>query len=216
MLQLTSVSKAYNNITVLEIQDCSLSQGLYWLQGHNGSGKSTLLKIIAGLIPFSGNITLNNSISLHKQPVLFKKSVNYAPAEPLFPPFVTGQELVNFVQKIKSGTTKQITTVCDALQIGDFINNPTGTYSSGMLKKLSLLLAFTGEHQWILLDEPFTTLDKSSQEALEQLVVHTHKQENVSFILTSHHEIEATHIPFTKTFAINNKNLTVVNTPHAG
>jgi ABC-2 type transport system ATP-binding protein len=214
MLEFIAVNKSFNGVQVLQIPQWRLSHGMYWLQGANGSGKSTLLKIMAGLLPFSGDIRLNDSITLQKQPVAFRKQINYAPAEPQFPPFITGLELVNFTQSIKKGDQQQITTVREVLQIGDFINNPTGSYSSGMLKKLFLLLAFIGRPQWILLDEPFTTLDHASQQALEQLIVTTHQQKNISFILTSHHDIEASHIPFHQVFRINNQELTVVNNLH--
>ncbi len=214
MLKFTQINKSFNGTKVLQIQHWSLLQGLYWLQGANGSGKSTLLKIIAGLLPFSGDISLNDTISLHKQPVAFRKLVNYSPAEPQFPPFITGNELVDFTLSINKGTNEQVKYIRDILQIGDFLNNPTGSYSSGMLKKLSLLLAFTGNPQWILLDEPFTTLDHASQEALERLIVHTNQEQKTSFILTSHHDIEANHIAFDGVFKINNQELTVVNTQH--
>lgn len=215
MLELIAVNKSFNGTQVLNIPHRSLSQGLYWLQGTNGSGKSTLLKILSGLLPFSGDIRMNNTISLQKQPVAFRKQINYAPAEPQFPPFISGQELVNFTRSVKEGDEAQIRLIRDILQIGDFIHNPTGSYSSGMLKKLSLLLAFIGKPQWILLDEPFTTLDHASQQALEQLIVNTHQQKNIAFILTSHHDIEASHIAFTNVFRIINQELTVVNDSHA-
>lgn len=214
MLAFKQVNKSFNGNTVLNIPEHSLLPGMYWLQGINGSGKSTLLKITAGLLPFSGDIRLNDSISLHKQPVNFRALVNYAPAEPQFPPFITGTELVNFTRSVKKGSEQQIKQVCEVLHIGDFINHPTGSYSSGMLKKLALLLAFTGRPQWILLDEPFTTLDQASQEALEKLIVTTHEQENISFILTSHHDIETTHIPFHEILKISNQQLTLVKARH--
>lgn len=215
MLELIAVKKSFNGTQVLNIPHRSLFHGMYWLQGTNGSGKSTLLKIMSGLLPFSGDIRMNNTVSLQKQPVIFRKQINYSPAEPQFPPFITGQELVNFTRSVKEGNDAQITAIRELLQIGDFIHNPTGTYSSGMLKKLSLLLAFIGKPQWILLDEPFTTLDHTSQEALEQLIVNTHQQKNIAFILTSHHDIEASHIAFTEVFRISNQGLTIANNIHA-
>ena len=215
MLELIAVNKSFNGTVVLNIPHWSLSHGMYWLQGSNGSGKSTLLKILSGLLPFSGDIRINNAISIQKQPVAFRKQINYAPAEPQFPPFITGQELVNFTRSVKEGDAAQISLIRDILQIGDFIHNPTGSYSSGMLKKLSLLLAFIGKPQWILLDEPFTTLDHASQKALEQLIVNTCQQKNISFILTSHHDIEANNIAFTEVYRIIDHELTIVNNTHA-
>ena len=75
-----------------------------------------------------------------------------------------------------------------------------------MMKKLSLLLAFTGNPDWILLDEPFTTLDQTSQLALTKLIS-IKKEEGVSFIITSHHDIEHSLISFTAIFSMKENKL---------
>ena len=56
MLQLMSVKKNYGKHLVLEISSLQLNSGIYWVKGANGSGKTTLLKMIAGLLPFEGDI----------------------------------------------------------------------------------------------------------------------------------------------------------------
>jgi ABC-2 type transport system ATP-binding protein len=76
-----------------------------------------------------------------------------------------------------------------------------------MLKKLSLLAAFAGDPSWILLDEPFTTLDHDSQEALCGLIRSRHRQ-GISFIITSHHDIETSQLVFTRIFTLKDKQLT--------
>jgi ABC-2 type transport system ATP-binding protein len=82
-----------------------------------------------------------------------------------------------------------------------------------MLKKLSLLLAFIGQPKWILLDEPLTTLDQSSQKALCKLIMEQYQQKNISFIITSHHDIENNDIRFDKTFILKDKELVTFSQP---
>ena len=127
--------------------------------------------------------------SIRKHPVEYRMLVNHSAAEPVYPSFLAGDELAEFVRSIRKGTVKQIEEVKETLGIDDYLANPTGSYSSGMLKKLSLLTAFTGNPAWILLDEPFTTLDHASQSALCRLIRQKHRQ-GISFIITSHHDIE--------------------------
>jgi ABC-2 type transport system ATP-binding protein len=206
MLQLTAIQKSFGNHQVFSIDELNLPNGIYWLKGANGSGKSTLMKLIAGLLPFKGEIILNEKISILHQPVDYRSLVNHSAAEPVYPSFLTGDELVEFIRSIKKGTKQQIEGVKEMLNIEHYLANPTGSYSSGMLKKLSLLTAFIGAPSWILLDEPFTTLDHTSQSALCKLIRQKHG-EGISFIITSHHDIETSDISFSKIFTLKDKRL---------
>jgi len=206
MLQLTNIQKSFGSHHVFAIDGLRLENGIYWLKGANGSGKSTLMNLVAGLLPFKGEIILNEKISIHKQPADYRLLVNHSAAEPVYPSFLTGNELVEFIRSIKKGTTQQKEEVKEILSIDSYLQNPTGSYSSGMLKKLSLLSAFTGKPAWILLDEPFTTLDHASQSALCKLIRQKHGQ-GISFIITSNHDIEKSDIHFTKVFTLKDKKL---------
>jgi ABC-2 type transport system ATP-binding protein len=207
MLQLNNIQKWYGSHHIFSIDELILSPGIYWLKGANGAGKSTFLKMLAGLIPFKGDIFINENISIRKDPVRYRFLLNHAEAEPAFPSFLTGNELIDFVLNIKKGTCEQIDEIRNVLNIDDYLQNPTGSYSSGMLKKLALLMAFIGQPKWILLDEPLTTLDQLSQKALCELIMHLHRQKNISFIITSHHDIENNDIKFDNTFIMKDKQL---------
>ena len=213
MLRLGNIQKWYGSHHIFSIDQLTLDPGTYWLKGANGAGKSTFMKMLAGLIPFKGEILIENNISLRKNPVSYRMLLNHAEAEPVYPSFLTGNELVDFVRAIKKGTKEQANETREILGIDDYLQNPTGSYSSGMLKKLSLLMAFTGQPKWILLDEPLTTLDQSSQKALCELIMQSRQQKNISFIITSHHDIENTDIHFDKTFLLKDKQLLPVRQP---
>jgi ABC-2 type transport system ATP-binding protein len=213
MLRLSNIQKSYGNHYIFSIDELTLPAGIYWLKGANGAGKSTLLKILAGLIPFKGDVFIDQNISLRKDPVHYRRLLNHAEAEPVYPSFLKGNELIDFVSNIKKGTKEQVNEIRLILGIDDYLQNPTGSYSSGMLKKLSLLLAFLGKPKWILLDEPLTTLDQSSQKALCELIMKQRQQQNISFILTSHHDIENKDIRFDKTFMLKDKQLLPVSQP---
>ena len=74
MLQFDRVYKTYNQQPVLEISHLKLERNIYWLKGINGSGKTTLLSILAGLIPFKGDIQLHG-INLRNDPVSYRNLV---------------------------------------------------------------------------------------------------------------------------------------------
>lgn len=206
MLELKNVHKSFGSNTVFTIPELCLPAGIYWLRGANGSGKSTLLNILAGLLPFKGEIYLNKTISVKSHRAEYRRYINHAPADPAFPSFISGDQLVEFARVIKKGSSEQAGTIKQALGIGDYLAQPTGSYSSGMLKKLSLLMAFTGRPAWILLDEPFTTLDQASQLALTGLIRSQHRL-GISFIITSHHDIEPENLQFAATFFLKDHQL---------
>lgn len=189
MLQFLKFKKYYGNYPVLKIADQLISPGIYWIKGVNGSGKSTLLKTIAGVLSFDGDIVLDNDMSVKRNPVDYRKAVNFAEAEPLFPEFLTGREMVNLFTDAKNAPANQEHYFIESMHMQAYIDRPLGTYSSGMLKKLSLVLAFIGNPKLILLDEPLNTLDSGSLKILYHWITERNRQYETSFLLSSHQDL---------------------------
>jgi ABC-2 type transport system ATP-binding protein len=185
MLQFEQVYKSYDQQAVLEISRLALEKKIYWLQGPNGSGKTTFLRMLAGLVPFKGTISLDG-VNLKEQPLPYRQLVSFAEAEPLYPTFITGQELVNFYKAIRKADASQTDMLIDFFRMLRFLSQPVGSYSSGMIKKLSLLLAFIGKPSLILLDEPLSTLDEGAVHFIPELINAYHKEFNTCFIFSSH------------------------------
>jgi len=185
MLQLTNFRKAYEAQTVLSIPELKLEPAIYWLKGENGAGKSTFLKSIAGIIPFEGEVRVHD-VSLRRQRMQFTKNVSFGDAEPVFPSFLTGNDLVNFFQDTKGRMNRTSDELKQRFGVQRYLGNKVGTYSSGMLKKLSLVLAFIGAPKLILLDEPFITLDTDAVSVLQEVIAGCR---DISFIISSHQEL---------------------------
>lgn len=169
MLQLTNLRKSYSRRLVLDIPSLQLAGGIYWIKGANGSGKTTLLKMIAGLIPFEGDI-LFRDISLKNKVLDYRRMVSWAEAEPLFPDFLTGAEVVSLYQEIRGVPQSSVDHLLAIFAMTSYIHTPIGTYSAGMTKKLSLVLAFLGDCPVMLLDEPLITLDDAALLSVGQLI----------------------------------------------
>jgi ABC-2 type transport system ATP-binding protein len=209
MLQLTNLLKKYNDQVILDIPSFELQQGIYWLKGANGSGKSTLLKIIAGLIPFEGDVVCNE-ISLCKNAVAFKNIISYNPADAALPPFITGLELIQFYNAIRNtNTTNEIDFIIEKFQLAHYVKNKIGSYSSGMQKKLSLALAFISAPKLIMLDEPLSTLDVETTKLITEVIDEYHKKGS-SFIITSHQDFEYSNITFTNELLISTQAIHIV------
>ncbi|NOS55767.1 MAG: ABC transporter ATP-binding protein [Cyclobacteriaceae bacterium] len=188
MLSIKNLKKEYGTHVILDIPQLQFESGLFWLKGNNGSGKSTLLKIISGIIPFDGEVNID-AVDLRKHPTDYRRLVNYVEAEPLYPPFLTGQDLVSFFISTRMANKEEVDELVQKFNIHSFIKNPIGTYSSGMVKKLSLVLAFIGRPKYILLDEPLVTIDKESVPILYELVK-LYFGRGVNFVFTSHQAFE--------------------------
>jgi ABC-2 type transport system ATP-binding protein len=202
MLHFTNFQKSYDSSPIISIPQLSLPDGVYWLQGENGAGKTTLLKCIAGLIPFTGEIRVDD-MDIRKHRIAYRKGVNWADAEPVYPAFLTGLDLISFYEQTLSSTPAEISRLIKAFGVDHYIKKKVGTYSSGMTKKLSLVLGFMGSPKWVLLDEPLITLDVAVVKTCLQLISNYEKK-GISFLISSHQ-------PFMETAAFPIKPLTIEN-----
>jgi ABC-2 type transport system ATP-binding protein len=207
MLEFRAFSKSYNDQLVVSIPALKLNPGIYWIRGENGSGKSTLFKSLAGLLPYEGSIILSDNIDLRQQPIEFRRRVNFSEAEPLFPGFLTSKDLIRFVGSARGADIGQQDAIALKFGIHSFINKRCETYSSGMLKKLSLALAFLGAPKVVILDEPLITLDEAARNVLLRMIADLNKDNDVVTLLSSHQTLDMPDLFIRKKFRIVNKSL---------
>jgi ABC-2 type transport system ATP-binding protein len=200
--------KKYGAHEVLSIPELTISGGVHWIKGVNGSGKSTLLKSISGIIPFEGDINING-LNVKRNPVLSRRQVAYSEAEPVYPAFLTAMEIIDFVTQVRDIRETEKDAILKYFGVNDFRNQATGGYSTGMLKKLSLCMAFAGKVPWVLLDEPFAFIDHETEENLIKLI-NTRSREGINFIITSHHELNHDQIKFDNIFSIENARINCI------
>ncbi len=202
-LILKQIEKKYGANTVLAFDEWKIGSGIYWLKGGNGTGKTTLFRIIAGQTPFSGQVLLND-IDLKKESIQFRAKISYAEAEPQYPLFITGRELLRFYQEVRTATEQEVIELSLLFEMDAFLDQKIGSYSSGMLKKLSLICAFLGSIDLYILDEPLITIDNAAADKLFSLIKHKAK-EGRSFLLSSHQEINRDLIQIDGVFEIRQK-----------
>jgi len=208
MLKFVNFQKNYGNFAALKVDDLQIGQGLYWLKGVNGSGKSTLLKSVAGMLSFDGDVLLDGNISVKKNAINYRRLVSFAEAEPLFPEFLTGREMINLFAKARGAAARQEEQYIESMQMQSYVDRPIGSYSSGMNKKLSLLLAFLGRPKLILLDEPLITIDTASLLILYKWINERQDQDGTGFILSSHQALDRDILPSAGELLIEHQTLT--------
>lgn len=124
--------------------------------GKNGSGKSTLLKSIAGVFaPNSGTIELHgNSVSLMALGVGFKEKLSG------YENIILSGMLLGFTENEMKEKAQEI---IDFSELGEFIDKPVRTYSSGMYSKLAFAITAMLETDIMLVDEVLSVGDERFQ-----------------------------------------------------
>lgn len=127
------------------------------LIGTNGSGKSTLLKLMTKIIyPNEGYIQTNGKLTS-----LLELGAG-------FHPDFTGRENIYFNASIFGLTKKEIDNRLDDIiefsELGEFIDNPVRTYSSGMYMRLAFSVAINVDAEILLIDEILAVGDQHFQE----------------------------------------------------
>jgi len=187
MIELLGYKKSYEGTPILDVPRLTIPAGLHLIKGKNGSGKTTLLKSIAGIIPYEGTISIRGMEDSRSTAKKYRALVRYSPAEPIFPAYLKGKDMLDFYRSI-FGSSDHITQVIQSLGVDTFQEQKIGNYSSGMLKKLSIALSFMGDSKVIILDEPYNALDTDACRSLNNLIAEF-RSEGRSFLLTSHQEV---------------------------
>jgi ABC-type polysaccharide/polyol phosphate transport system ATPase subunit len=135
------------NIRALENINFRLEKGdRLGLVGHNGAGKTTLLRVLAGVYtPLIGKMRSNGKIT-----PLFNISIGMDLDD-------TGIENISTIGMYLGMTPKEIEDrkeeIISFSELGDFINLPVRTYSSGMMVRLSFAIATSLQPEVLLMDE---------------------------------------------------------------
>ena len=179
IFEFKNVSKKYGKHEVLCGVSFQLkSNRIVGLLGPNGSGKTTIMKIISGLIsPTCGEVIIYDNIKIKAQI-----------EAPVFYRGLSGLDNLLYLTSNERGVTKsEIISICEQLNMGDYIRKKTGKYSMGMRERLSVAYMLVGNANLIVLDEPFNGLDKNGVAEIRALLLEL-KKEGKTILLASHNE----------------------------
>ena len=146
--------------------------------GFNGAGKSTLLKTIAGVLkPTTGNVKVSGVIA----PLLELGAgfdMNYSGAENIYLYGATMGFSRKFIEE-------KYDEIVEFSELGEFINAPLKSYSSGMRSRLGFSIATAVKPDVLILDEVLSVGDAAFREKSEQRVLDM-MSEGVTVLFVSH------------------------------
>lgn len=171
---------------VLKDLDFSVGSGeIVAIIGPSGAGKSTLLNLICGLDKkFSGDISLNRADG---QPV----RCGFMFQEPRLLPWLTALDNVCLVSEDKTAGRQRAQELLTAVGLADAVDLYPNQLSGGMQRRGALARAFLPEPDFLLMDEPFVSIDHPSAAKLRQLLHELWKNTRPTILYVTHSLSEA-------------------------
>lgn len=193
-LVVEEVSVNYRNVRALENATFSTSCGSrVALVGPNGAGKSTLLKAIAGLVPKSSGQILWRGTNVKKWSREFAYLPQREDVDWSFPITVRGLvEMGRYPQtgwwrKFSRADEAAVEKAIYALNLEKLGDRQIRELSGGQQQRAFLARALAQEAHVLLLDEPFTGLDRNASHALGQLLANLAGEGRL--VIASHHDL---------------------------
>lgn len=175
MIRLQELSKAYGETTVLHVPHLEIGRGeTVGLVGNNGAGKTTMISLILDLIKPSGGQALISEKDVSRSEE-WKTMTTAFLDESFLINFFTPDEYFEFVGSLYGWAPAK--TGEYLLRFTEFFNDEIigkkkyiRDLSKGNQKKVGLIGAFIGDPEIVILDEPFSNLDPTSQIRLKRII----------------------------------------------
>ena len=183
MLEIKSLYKNYDGYKVLDGLDFTIREGeIVSLLGGNGSGKTTTFKSILALTDCEGRIRLNKRL-------IDRKKTGYMPEQRSLFSDCTVHKQLQFMGRLKGMNDDSIETRLKLLYeiTGTEIYKnvlPSGL-SKGNQQKIQLLMAIVNDPLLLILDEPWTGLDRDNMQLFSEMLLEMKKQRKI-ILLSSH------------------------------
>ncbi len=187
VIELKNLVKRYGNLTAVDNVSFNVDSGsLFGLLGPNGSGKTTIIKMLTGQIQISGGVARVVGIDVNSDPVGVRKEVGIIPEQESPPSFLTAEEYLFFVGKIRglSSIKEESDWWFSYLDYGDKKKVLCKDLSRGTRQKLMFSQAFIHKPVLALIDEPLINFDPIMQKKVKDFLVSYVEKGNTIFLST--------------------------------
>ncbi len=212
MLTVDGLTKKYGSAGVDHISFSAQEGTVTGIVGPNGVGKTTLLQCVAGILELDAGRVLWN-----EQPVIYPAGeiFGYMPEFPAVPRFLTPRQTILYMLQMKGlpAGNEKVEALLETFQLSSFADKKNRALSQGMLKRVTMCLAFLGEPPVLLLDEPTNGLDTAGLLMLKDRI--REAQSRGAVVLVSSHVLDFLSSINTQTMFLNGSECRIVNVESA-
>jgi ABC-2 type transport system ATP-binding protein len=186
-LNVSNLTKYYGEFKALDSVSFEVEKGsVYGYLGPNGAGKTTTIRIMLGLLkPNEGRVQISGA-NPSEDPVHALQPVGYASELPTLQTFFTAEQLLDFTGRVfrlpmqaRREKTKQL---LDLVGLKEWGRKKIGSYSKGMVQRLSLALALINDPMVLIMDEPTIGMDPEATAHFRNLFTSLSKDGKTVFI----------------------------------
>ncbi|VDM95252.1 unnamed protein product [Thelazia callipaeda] len=186
-----NVSKSYDGQT-LAVRDVTFAVKngeCLGLLGVNGAGKTTMFRMLTGQMSIGAGDAFINSLSIQYNSSSNPRSSGYCPQFDALNPKLTAREHLRYYSFLrgirKDCVDKVVNWTLNELHLNTYADEVAGSYSGGNKRKLSVALALVADPPLLLLDEPSSGMDPSTQRFMWNVLLKLRKNKR-AMVVTSH------------------------------
>ena len=166
---------------------------ILFISGKSGLGKSTLLDLISGF--HDNNLIWTGKIYLNKHDItnasIQNKKIGYMLQDYfLFPHFNVKNNLIFSLPKQTRNKKEQVMNYLEQINMVEFSNHYPSELSGGQKARIACLRAIISNPNALLLDEPFSSLDKKTMKSFQKFLFDYVKKLNIPCVIVSHRLVE--------------------------
>ncbi len=184
ILSIQNLNKRYGSLQALKNVSLEIKKGhVYGILGPNGSGKSTTLGIVLNVVnKTSGEYSwFGGTMQTHEA----LKKVGAIIERPNFYPYMTAQQNLRLVCKIKNINYDKVDEKLELVGLNDRKNSKFSTFSLGMKQRLAIASALLNDPEILILDEPTNGLDPQGIHQIRDIIKKIAAQ-GTTILLASH------------------------------
>ena len=220
-MQLLNVKDLYfkiNNNNIIKNINFTLNTGeILTILGPSGSGKSTILKLLAGFLkPSQGEIKLRNKLLSSEKLVVSTGKRNIGlmfQEEVLFPHLTIYKNIAFGIENLKLKNKETIIKkYLQKFGLLDVQNDYPEILSGGEKQRVSLARVLITKPKILLMDEPFSSLDKNLRTVISDYTIKVLKKKKISVVFVTHDVKEALRIS-NRILILKNGEIEQIDTP---
>lgn len=184
ILKINNLTKQYGRITAVKDLSFTIEKGnVYGILGPNGSGKSTTLGVVLNVVnKTSGDFQwFDGQKSTHDA----LKKVGAIIERPNFYPYMTAEQNLTLVCRIKQVSTNKIDEKLEIVGLLDRKDSKFRTFSLGMKQRLAIASALLNDPEILILDEPTNGLDPQGIRQIRDIITQIASM-GTTILLASH------------------------------